>query len=423
MASLVIVFGFMGFVLSKFYQLSVGFQIGMILIWILFSFAYQRGKGKAEKRLTQFQEAITYMEQLLFTFQSKKKILGSLLDIQPLFADSPMGTVIEEACDYIRNGEETNRGFRGANELIEEKYPCQRIRRIHRFLEHVEEYGGDYEIGIRALQEDLGMYISRTEMLMQEKEQIRKRIIFAILIAMLICGVGVHFMPDQFQVKSSLVSQIASIIMVLLNFLMYGVAQERLLSNWLTEHDTKVAAYDLRDYKKVTEGKKKSGFGYKIAYRRSKKVLLREFPVWVLEVVLFLDRGNVQMALANSRPFAHPIMKAGVDQLLEHLEQEPHSIQPYFDFMRCYQISFIQTVMKVLYGISEIGGTKGSDQLEGLLSRNQLLCNQSEVESNKTCLAGMGLFTLFPMLTGSLKLMIDMVVFIVAFLGVMKWSV
>ena len=423
MVSIMIIFGLMGFALSEFYQLSVGFQIGMVLIWILFSFAYQHGKNKAGKRLIQFQEAITYMEQLLFTFQDKKKILGSLLDIQPLFADSPMGTAIEQACDYIRNGEETNRGFRGANELIEEKYPCQRIRRIHRFLEHVEEYGGDYEIGIRALQEDLGMYISRTEMLMQEKEQIRKRIIFAILIAMLICGIGVHFLPGQFQIESSLVSQTASIVMVLLNFLMYVVAQERLLSNWLTEHDTKVAAYDLRDYLKVTEGKKKSGFGYKIAYRRSKKVLQREFPVWVLEVVLFLDRGNVQMALANSRPFAHPIMKAGVDQLLLLLEQEPHSIQPYFNFMRCYQISFIQTVMKVLYGISEIGGTKGSAQLEGLLSRNQLLSNQSEVESNKTSLAGMGLFTLFPMLTGSLKLMIDMVVFIVAFLGVMKWSV
>lgn len=423
MVSVIIGFGLIGFALSKFYLMSVGFQIGMILIWIFFAIAYWHGKRKTKQRFVQFQEAITYMEQLLFTFQEKKKILGSLMDIQPLFSDSPMGTSIQDACDYIRNGEDGNRGFRGANELIEEKYPCQRIRRIHRFLEHVEEYGGDYEIGLGALQEDLGMYISRTESLMQEKEQIRKRIAFAVVIALLICGIGVHFLPNQFQTGSSMISQVASIVMVLLNLIMYTVAQERLLSNWLTENDTKVATYDLRDYQKVTKDKKKSGFGYKIAYQRSKKVLMREFPVWVLEVVLFLDRGNVQMALANSRPFAHPIMQAGVDELLLHLEKEPHSIQPYFDFMRCYQISFVQTVMKILYGISEIGGTKGSAQLEALLRRNQLLSNQSEVEVNKTALAGMGLFTLFPMLTGSLKLMIDMVVFIVAFLGVMKWSI
>ena len=423
MVSVIIGFGLIGFALSKFYQLSTVFQIWMILIWIFFSFAYQHGKKKAKQRFIQFQEAITYMEQLLFTFQEKKKILGSLLDIQPLFSDTPMGEVIRNACDYIRSGEDGNRGFRGANELIEEEYPCQRIRRIHRFLEHVEEYGGDYEIGLRALQEDLGMYISRTESLMQEKEQIRKHIAFAILIAMLICGIGVHFLPSQFQTGSSMVSQVASLVMVILNLIMYTVAQQRLLSNWLTENDMKVAAYDLRDYQKVSKSRKKSGIGYKIAYRRSKKVLMREFPVWVLEVVLFLDRGNVQMALTNSRPFAHPIMKAGVDELLVLLEKEPHSIQPYFDFMRCYQISFVQTVMKVLYGISEIGGTKGSAQLEALLRRNQLLSNQSEIEGNKTSLAGMGLFTLFPMLTGSLKLMIDMVVFIVAFLGVMKWSI
>ena len=423
MVSVIIGFGLIGFALSKFYQLSTVFQIWMILIWIFFSFAYQHGKKKAKQRFIQFQEAITYMEQLLFTFQEKKKILGSLLDIQPLFSDTPMGEVIRNACDYIRSGEDGNRGFRGANELIEEEYPCQRIRRIHRFLEHVEEYGGDYEIGLRALQEDLGMYISRTESLMQEKEQIRKHIAFAVLIAMLICGIGVHFLPSQFQTGSSMVSQVAYRVIVILNLIMYTVAQQRLLSNWLTENDMKVAAYDLRDYQKVSKSKKKSGIGYKIAYRRSKKVLMREFPVWVLEVVLFLDRGNVQMALTNSRPFAHPIMKAGVDELLVLLEKEPHSIQPYFDFMRCYQISFVQTVMKVLYGISEIGGTKGSAQLEALLRRNQLLSNQSEIEGNKTSLAGMGLFTLFPMLTGSLKLMIDMVVFIVAFLGVMKWSI
>ncbi len=423
MVSVIIGFGLIGFALSKFYQLSTVFQIWMILIWIFFSFAYQHGKKKAKQRFIQFQEAITYMEQLLFTFQEKKKILGSLLDIQPLFSDSPMGEVIRNACDYIRSGEDGNRGFRGANELIEEEYPCQRIRRIHRFLEHVEEYGGDYEIGLRALQEDLGMYISRTESLMQEKEQIRKHIAFAVLIAMLICGIGVHFLPSQFQTGSSMVSQVASLVMVILNLIMYTVAQQRLLSNWLTENDMKVAAYDLRDYQKVSKSRKKSGIGYKIAYRRSKKVLMREFPVWVLEVVLFLDRGNVQMALTNSRPFAHPIMKAGVDELLVLLEKEPHSIQPYFDFMRCYQISFVQTVMKVLYGISEIGGTKGSAQLVALLRRNQLLSNQSEIEGNKTSLAGMGLFTLFPVLTGSLKLMIDMVVFIVAFLGLMKWSI
>ena len=141
MVSVIIGFGLIGFALSKFYQLSTVFQIWMILIWIFFSFAYQHGKKKAKQRFIQFQEAITYMEQLLFTFQEKKKILGSLLDIQPLFSDSPMGEVIRNACDYIRSGEDGNRGFRGANELIEEEYPCQRIRRIHRFLEHVEEYG------------------------------------------------------------------------------------------------------------------------------------------------------------------------------------------------------------------------------------------------------------------------------------------
>lgn len=418
-----VLFGAIGLGLSLFYQLTKWFRIGMVFIWIIFSLAYKHGKKKMQQNMNHFQEAITYMEQLLFTFQEKKKILGSLLDIQPLFSDCEMGGIIKDNCSSMEDGDRGHGGYRRALDVIEKEYPCQRIRRIHRFLEHIEEYGGDYEVGLRALQDDLGMYISRTELLMQEKAQIRKRIGFAIAVSLFICGIGVHFLPEQFQVGSSMVSQIGSLVMVTLNLAMFVIAQERLLSNWLTVHDTKVAEYDLRDYKKVMSDRKKKGVGYKIALRRSRKVLLREFPTWVLEVVLFLDRGNVQMALANSKPYAHPILREGVDELLTGLKKEPNAIQPYFEFMRCYHISFIQTVMKILYGISEIGGSGGSVQLGALLSRNQILSNQSETESNHTSLAGLGLFTLFPMLTGSLKLMIDMVVFIISFLGVMKWSV
>lgn len=420
---LFILFAIFGVILSLFYQLSLWAGTLMVIMWVGFYFAYQHALRKTQQCKIQFQEAITYMEQLLYTFQQKKKILGSLLDMEPLFRNSRMGTLIQEVCESISKNEAGNSGFRKGNERIEKEYPSQRIRRIHRFLEHVEEYGGDYEIGLRALQDDLGMYISRTELLMQEKNQIRHRIAFAILISLFICGIGVHFLPREFQIGSSLVSQVASLVLVAINLVMYIVAQEKLLSNWLTENDTKVSAYDLGDYKKVTGEGKRKGIGYEIAFRRSRKVIVREFPVWVLEVVLFLDRGNVQMALANSRPYAHPVLGAEVDVLLRKLAFEPNSIAPYFGFMHQYEISFVQTVMKTLYGISEIGGVEGGTQIGALLSRNQLLTNQSETERNKTSLAGMGLFTLFPMLTGSIKLMLDMVVFILAFLKTMNWGI
>ena len=79
--------------------------------------------------------------------------------------------------------------------------------------------------------------------------------------------------------------------------------------------------------------------------------------------------------------------------------------------------------MKTLYGISEVGSVNGTAQIALLLERNQQLADQSEVEYNKNAVAGIGLFSFFPMLMGSMKLMLDMVIFIFAFLKNMNWRV
>ena len=420
------VFGFVLFsiLLSWFYELSAVTTGIMVIIWLVFALVFERLRRKGEKEKQRFSELSMYMEQLLYTFQRKHKILASVEDVSAFFPEGNLHEIIMQMLEQMEQGEGGNESYRLANELIEQAYPCTRLNRMNRFMEHVESYGGEMELGVKGLQKDLDLFIKRTEILQGEKRAIKVRIGIAIVVSLLICGVGVHFLPQEFGIGELWISQIASIILVMVNLSIYLLVVKKLLTSWLIREEDRTKSYLLRDYQKVnTATTKKETIGYKIAYARSKKAIIQEFPSWVLEVSLYLDRGNAQMALRKSMEQAHPILKEAVKDLLERLSVEPGKVQPFLDFLKPYQLLFVQSIMKTLYGISEVGSVNGTAQISLLLERNQQLADQSEAEYNKNAVAGIGLFSFFPMLMGSMKLMLDMVIFIFAFLKNMNWQV
>lgn len=420
----IIVFILFSLLLSWFYGLSIVAVCFMAVIWIIFGLLFERLRKKGEYEKKRFSELSMYMEQLLYTFQRKHKILSSLEDISAFFPEGDLHEIIIQMLEQMEQGEGGNESYRLANELIEQAYPCKRLNRMNRFMEHVESYGGESELGIRGLQSDLDLFIKRTELLQGEKRAIKVRIGIAIVVSLLICGVGVHFLPQEFGIGSLWISQGAALVLVIINLGVYLLAVKKLLTSWLVREEEHPKDFLLRDYHKVKAAKPgKETLGYKIAYARSRKAIVQEFPSWVLEVTLYLDRGNAQMALRKSKQNAHPIIDEAVDELLERLALESEKVEPFLDFLKPYQLLFVQSVMKTLYGISEVGSMNGTQQIALLLDRNQQLADQSEAEYNKNAVAGIGLFSLFPMLTGSLKLMLDMVIFIFTFLKNMNWRV
>lgn len=410
--------------LSWFYGLSYRAAGIMVIIWILFALFFEQLRKKGEIEKQRFSELSMYMEQLLYTFQRKRKILASVEDISAFFPEGHLHEIILQMLAQMKQGEGGNESYRLANELIEQAYPCRRLERINRFMENVESYGGKSDLGIKGLQSDLDLFIQRTEILQGEKKAIKIRIGIAIVVSLLICGLGVHFLPKEFGIASLWISQGAALMLVMINLGVYLLAVKKLLTSWLIREEEKAKDFLLRDYRKVKAGiPGKEGLSYKIAYMRSRKAIIQEFPSWVLEVTLYLDRGNAQMALRKSTQNAHPILEEAVNELLERLAHEPGKVDPFLEFLKPYQLLFVQSVMKTLYGISEVGSVNGTQQIALLLERNQQLADQSEVEYNKNAVAGIGLFSLFPMLTGSLKLMLDMVIFIFTFLKNMNWRV
>ena len=104
----------------------------------------------------------------------------------------------------------------------------------------------------------------------------------------------------------------------------------------------------------------------------------------------------------------------------ESLDKNPESVIPFLDFMKDFDVPEIQSSMKMLYSISSGTGGNPKKQIAEIIRRNNMLLDKSEKNAFENAFAGFyGLF-LAPAIVGSGKLLIDMFVFFVLFMGQMQ---
>lgn len=73
--------------------------------------------------------------------------------------------------------------------------------------------------------------------------------------------------------------------------------------------------------------------------------------------------------------------------------------------------------MKMLYSLSEGTGGDASFQIADIIRRNQVMLDKAQKMKNEDALAGMYALFLAPQLTGGVKIVIDMLVLLVSYLG------
>ena len=82
-----------------------------------------------------------------------------------------------------------------------------------------------------------------------------------------------------------------------------------------------------------------------------------------------------------------------------------------------FKLSSVQSAMKMLYAISESGTGDAQTQITVLVQRNSKLLDKAEKLQNEKSLAGMNGIFYFPQVAVSFQTMINMVVFMLVFLG------
>ncbi len=398
-----------------------------------------------------------YMEQLLYAFQRQSKILTTLEDTKLVFEENTvMYKRVQEAINYIQNTYETDTLYQNAFRVIETEYSCSLLRRIHKFLIQVELYGGEYTQSLAILIQERNRWVSRTIEVQKQKKIVKRNMSVSVILAVMIVCTMTLVVPESFaKIKDNWIVQISTVLVLGANLAIWTWVQCRLTGSWLNVEKTVSDSQATRLYTTVKNYQPSSMkqdiirglilvatvglvlyisksfymvaaisgicvilfFKDKLCYHSRKKKLCREvkkvFPEWMLSISLLLQTDNVQVSLEKSIAESPVILQEELFCMLEALEKDPISVQPYFQFFQMIEDTEIQSSMKMLYAMSQHGTKDMEEQILTLVERNVTLQDQGEKIIVEDFLAGMNVFILIPMIIGAFKMMTDMGVLII----------
>ena len=411
-----------------------------------------------------FEDLTAYMEQLLYSFKRRAKILTALEDTKLLFkkGESRLYDGIEKAVDYIQASNSAGNIYEEAFAVIEEEYGCKRLYKIHDFLIKVEQAGGSPNAAIEILLNDRKLWIERIYGLQKEKKNIKVKVTIGIGLSMLICAMSIWMLPKEFDITKNLVSQAVTTGAVIVNMLIWYAAQKK-LSGSLILSDEDLEKEELwKKYEYVTQGnRKKEAVKYRSMavifwigavilqksagmaaacaaaaagvwmftqenrkYRHARKSVIREiekqFPEWLMKLSLQLQTDNVHVSLKKTIPDAPFILKKELKILVKEIEEQPNALNPYIGFLKEFQIPDVLSAMKILYSMAEFGTGEMGQQIDALVQRNAVMMDRAERLKEEDKMAGIGFLVLLPMITGVVKMLADLVLVILGILSVVS---
>lgn len=408
-----------------------------------------------------FEDLTAYMEQLLYSFKRRAKILNALEDVLTLFeeGESKLYDAVVYAVRYIQSAEAKDNIYREAFEPIEKEYGCSRLYKIHDFLIEAEAVGGDFTAAADMLLEDRKRWIDRVYELQKEKRNIKTKVTIGIGLSFLIGAMTVFMMPKEFHVTDTMVSQTVTVFMIILNMLIWYVAWTKLSKGLIHQEEGNAylvsqKRYDYVMHKDQNKERRKAcllallilplvclfvwegqlfgaaaaiGFSAllgtqpKRKHRISRRYVIREiekvFPQWLMSMALHLQTDNIHVSLAKSIPQAPEILREELTELSKRIEEKPDSVRPYLLFMSPLLIPDVTSAMKVLYSMSEFGAGDAERQIGPLAERGIIMTDKAERLKGEDYIAGVGFLVLLPMLTGVMKMLTDLALVMVYILS------
>ena len=160
---------------------------------------------------------------------------------------------------------------------------------------------------------------------------------------------------------------------------------------------------------------------HRIGHRLMKKNLIADvksaFPKWLMDLALLIQSENVQVAIQKSREHIPVILKEEVNTLVERLDVEPESSDPYHRFLDCLNLPEINAAMGMLYAVSIGNSGNCGSQIDELITKNLEMLDVADTARLKDKTAGMYLLFLAPVITASFKMIVDMAIFLISFLS------
>lgn len=443
------------------------FRVQFIYLAILFTIDFCvmltiiRESYRSMYENTRFSDVNTYIEQFLYSFKRNPKILNALNDIALLFPSGPMREAIDAAINHITNAPLSATVTRDALSIIEEKYPCGRLRNMHKFAIRAEENGGNVEVSTDLLLNDRALWAKRYSQTQEAKKNARNTVVASMIMALIVCA-SILYITSDIDLSQSIVYQLSTVAIVSIDLLLFGSIQKKITTKMFDDGDNRkeLAAYkDYQALKKYDEIKERNtsfllggivivigfllllvkfklfgiitilagiglAFIYKLVYKLRVSSVVDEikdkFPSWLMEVSLLTQYNNVFTSFRITENDAPIIFRDDLHELIEAIEKEPESIKPYIEFLGMFNLTDVSSAMKMFYSIAAGTGGDSAEQTKNLIERNTELVDKVEQERMKNEESRLTSMLFIPTLTGSLKLTIDMTVLLVMYMGLIS---
>ena len=416
-----------------------------------------KSKYKYRHEKQKFADLDLYMEQMCASFNKKAKIISALKDSKKVVTGK-LKEKISKAIEHIETGISSRKYniFQEAFMIIEDGYECKRLEELHRFLIRVENNGGEYKLSLNGLLKDILSWIDRTYLFWQEKVYIKIYFGIGVFLSMIVSCISL-LLFEYIDVTVFYLYKIMAAIFLCVCIFSYALFCRIIMGSWIV--DKRNEQLILSDYKvsstsSVQKIRKKLYIVYLaiiilsivffvlkfylflitcilmfiafLAYpylkfdgarKRTISELKYSFSEWIRSLCLRLSTQTLQISLQESYKDAPIVLKEPLKNMLYDLEVYPSDATPYSRFLKKYNIHEIDSSVKMLYSLSELGDEEMYYTLDSLLNRNFLLIKKSEEEIQKNKIMFLKQIVSIPLVFAALKIMIDMLLFIKVFLS------
>lgn len=423
-------------------------------------------KFRHDYEVRRFNDIVNYMEQLIYAFHKSGKIYSSLVDVYEV-STGRIKQIVQNMLDILDTDMTTSHLYEKAFALMQNEYDCTRLKILHDYILSIEMHGGESAASLNILLDDIREWSERVLLYQTERKSVQGKTMISIFCALLSCGIMINLIPNEYveQIITQTMYQVGTLVILVLNVLVYCVSSNRVCMSYLdNELDRKHADKLNSQVKYLANYHKKNHVKISIIkclilapalaaciyfniywgvtflgcmmfvllthdalYKNTclqtvTREIKKTFPIWLRNLVLYLQTDNVHVAVRNSFDNCPKLLRKEVENFLDAIEKDPVSMKPYVNFLGQYPVQELKLAVHYLYSLATFGSGDMLAQLDYLIKQNSKLEIAEEKIRNEDSLAGFTLIILIPMLLAVCKLLIDLVLFLQIFMGYLSVS-
>lgn len=455
----IVLIAFLTYILMLLLKLNLISTIIVGTFLFAMHFIHAKKKLNIDLQKKRFEDVALYIDTLLYSFLKERKIIRAFEDVYNTLEDGQMRETVSRALDHMMLTFDETEVLVDSMKIIEDEYPCSRLKNVHEFMAHSEYYGGDIEESAKILLRDKNAWERRIKKTIDQRQRMFRDIVMSVAVSIIISGIILYLPILNMDISTNIFVQILAVVLVVLDDIVILLGQRYLevdyLSIDLLEDDDK-QINKLKEYKEYDARKAikmslllailpTAAAGYfiyighkwyaaaaigvalvminqhKIGHRLMKKNLLMQiksaFPKWLMDLALLIQSENVQVAIKKSREHIPAILDEEAALLTDRLDLDPESSVPYHRFLECLKLPEINAAMGMLYAVSIGNSANSGKQIEELITKNLEMLDTADTARLNDKTAGMYLLFLAPVVTASFKMIVDMAVFLISFLA------